>query len=319
MPIARNEASKGTSNAPIVIFAYNRPDRIAALFESLKACDGFEDSPVVVYLDGPRDSADELAVGQVRDYVENIDLPNVQHVASDHNKGLRNSVYAGVSQVVSEHGRAIVLEDDLVVSPTTLSYFNRALDFYADDPRVWSVSAYIYDIPELRDFPRALILPYASSWGWATWQRAWSRFELDAHPREENLLSDSFRQTFELNGIYPARSLLRLSLAGQLDSWAIHWWYTIMRHGGRSVYPPRRVIGNHGLSNGTHGSRLNPHQLLVRSPPPLLDRLPAFESADEIDYFAADLMKQCWELKVQRFIARAGHLKRKLPYLRKHA
>lgn len=295
--------------APVAIFAYNRPDRLRNLLRDLQSCDGFAQTPVTIFVDGPKGAQDLAAVEEVRHVVRTVASPNVHSVISDENRGLRQSVYAGVSRIIEEYGRIIVLEDDLQLSPIALSWFNSALDHYATDERVWSISGYIYDAPALREFSRALILPMTSSWGWATWLRAWTRFDLDARPRDENLRSPAFKQAMSINGVYPFYEVLRHSITGRLDSWAAHWSYTVFQNGGRSIFPPRRVIHNRGLSAGTHGTRLNPQELLVKRPP-LLERLPKLESADEIDYFAADLLKQCWEARVQRGIVRAGVAKR---------
>src|SRR5690606_15821461 len=115
----------------------------------------------------------------------------------------------------------------------------------------------------------------------------------------------------DMNGFYLFQNMLRQSMIGRVNRWYAYWLDTIFRHGGRSVFPPRRVLFDYGFSVGTHGSLLNPHELLMKRPP-LLDRLPTFEEADEIDYFAADLLKRCWEARVQRGIAFAGGIKRHL-------
>jgi hypothetical protein len=297
--------------APIAVFAYNRRDHLAAIIHSLERCEGFSESPVTIFVDGPRDGADRDAVEEVRAFVKGLTHANLNYVISETNQGLRKAIYAGVSQLVAKHGRVIVLEDDLVLSPIALSYFNRALTYYAHDARVWSISGYISDAKELRDYPRALILPYAHSWGWATWDRAWQQFDLNARPRNENMRAASFRRAIDMNGFYPFRLMLASSISGRINSWYAHWLYTIFRHGGRSVFPPRRVLDNYGISAGTHGGRFNPHERLVKRPP-LLQRVPDFEDADEIDYFAADLLKQCWEARVQRVISYAGVLKRRM-------
>ncbi|MGV0724057.1 hypothetical protein ABQF17_25440 [Mycolicibacterium elephantis] len=304
-PISKNDL------APIAVFAYNRPAHLARLIHSLERCEGFSQSPVTIFVDGPRSRTDRAAVEEVQALVTELAHPNVGHVISPVNKGLRNSVFDGVSKLMAEHDQVIVLEDDLVLSPIALSYFNRALDFYAADSRVWSISGYIPDVPRLRDFPRALILPSAHSWGWATWRRAWKQFDLNARPRDENLQASSFRQAIDMNGYHRFRFALSLSIAGYTDSWYLHWLYTIIRHGGRSVFPPRRVLDNYGVSAGTHGGRFNPQDRLVKRPP-LLDRVPDFENADEVDYFAVDMLKHCWEARVHRLIPLAGSLKRRL-------
>lgn len=306
-----SEIPAETPLAPVAIFAYNRQHRLQAMVESLRRCEGFDRSPLIIFVDGPKRGTDRAAVEQVREYVLSLTLPNLHTVISETNKGLRTSISSGVTQVIAKHGRVIVLEDDLVLSPIALTYFNNALDHYSNDPRVWSVSGYISDVPQLRDFPRALILPYAHSWGWATWGRAWRHFDLNARPRNENLQAASFRQAMDMNGFYPFRDMLQHSLSGRVNSWYAHWLYTIFRNGGRSIFPPRRILDNYGINAGTHGGGLNPHERLVKRPP-LLERIPLFEDAGEIDYFAVDLLKRCWEARVQRGIAAVGGVKRRL-------
>jgi hypothetical protein len=84
---------------------------------------------------------------------------------------------AGVAEVLEEHGRAIVLEDDLVLSPHFLQYMNDGLDRYEDDARVASIHGYVYPVDG--PLPETFFLKGADCWGWATWSRAWSHFEPD--------------------------------------------------------------------------------------------------------------------------------------------
>lgn len=305
-----NQASS-SGRSPVAIFAYNRPRHLAAMIATLQSCEGFEESPVKIFVDGPRGNADLAGVGEVRRLVRGLQCPNVTYEFADDNRGLRRSIYAGVSQMVSTYGRVIVLEDDLVLSPIALSYFNDALEHYEHDTRVWSISGYISDVRSLRSYPRTLTLPFAHSWGWATWDRAWRQFDLDAEPESINRRAKSFELAFSMNGFYPYHLMLERSSSGQVDSWYAHWLYAIFRNGGRSVFPPRRVLDNYGISSGTHGGRLNPHERIVRRPS-LLQTVPEFSDAGEVDYFALDLLSKSWEARVQRCVFHLGYLKRRI-------
>jgi len=300
-----------TDYAPIAIFAYNRPDSLTRMMASLRECKEFEHSTITIFVDGPKNEKDKAAVDRVRHLVQNLRLPNVTNVFSETNKGLRQSIYSGVNEICAGQGRVIVLEDDLVLSPIALRYFNDGLDYYKDDVRIWSIAGYLYDVPELRDSRKAIALPFAHPWGWATWARAWSRFSLDNRPRLTDLESAAFCQMFDVNGIYPFAAQLQQSIAGRVDSWFIHWYYTIFQNGGWSIFPPRRVLDNFGISQGTHGSALNPHEYLVERPT-LLNEEVIFESMVSLNYAALDQLKRCRELRVQRFIATAGRAKRRL-------
>lgn len=300
--------------APVAVFAYNRPDRLRAMIDSLKACRGFSDTAVRIFVDGPKRDEDGAAVHEVRTLVQNLALPNISWSFQQENRGLRQSVFTGVSEIIERDGRAIVLEDDLILSPISLDYFNLMLREYEFNDRVWSVAGYIYDAPMLRNSSRALMLPFTHPWGWATWARAWRQFELDSRPTDETLNAQAFARAFDMNGLYPFSAQLKNSIDGRVNSWFIHWYYTIFDHGGASIFPPRRLIDNYGFNEGSHGGALNPHTRLVERPP-LLDVLPQ-GCDDSINYGALDLLKNSRELHVQRMIARAGSAKRLLATLR---
>jgi hypothetical protein len=295
--------------APVAVFAYNRPDKVASLMSNLQACRGFSESPVRVFVDGPRNDADDPAVNAVRRFVEKIAAPNVSFTFHESNLGLRNSIFTGVTEMISEYGRTIVLEDDLILSPMSLDYFNEALNKYAAEMRVWSIAGYNYDVPELRHSGKALSLPFTHPWGWATWARAWNRFDLDSRPDSHELNSRSFQCAFDMNGIYPFTKQLKNSISGRVNSWSVHWYYTVFRHGGVSIFPPRRVVDNNGLNAGTHGGARNPSNLLIRRPD-LLAEMPEFCEPDFIDYTAMDALRRCRELHVRRYIAHVGTAKR---------
>jgi hypothetical protein len=267
----------------------------------------------VIFVDGPKGEADTSDVLRVSQFARNSGYPNVRAIVSDKNKGLRKSIFAGVTSMCAEYGRVIVLEDDLVVSPALLRYFGQALDRYEKETRIYSVSAHIYDCPELRKLKRGLILPITNSWGWATWQRAWTGFDPDMPIDEKNLKSATFRKFFNVDGFYPLSELLELSLEKSIDSWLIHWYYHIFINGGLTVYPPQRYVENHGMRQGaTHGSALNPFHLLVRRRPEILDADIELPEPSQIDYWAMDLLKRCRETTVHRWISHAGRLKRRI-------
>src|SRR5207253_2516275 len=116
---------------------------------------------------------------------------------SEVNRGLARSVIDGVTRLCGSHGRVIVLEDDLLVSRGFLAYMNEALDRYARHERVMQVAGYSLDA--FRPEPRALFLPIATSWGWATWARAWSHFQ-EQPVALERLLDPGYRRGFDMDG-----------------------------------------------------------------------------------------------------------------------
>ncbi len=144
--------------APVALFVYRRLELLSRVLDSLEACPEFGASKVVIFSDGPRQSSDAV-VGEVRAYLRSRLRPNMQVVEAERNNGLARSIIGGVTQLCEEYGRVIVLEDDLLVSPALLTWFNTALNACADDPKVMQVSGYMYNVAALRGREEGFYLP----------------------------------------------------------------------------------------------------------------------------------------------------------------
>lgn len=83
------------------------------------------------------------SVEKVRDYVKSITgFKEVHYKFALQNKGLGNSVIKGVTEVINRYGKAIVLEDDLILAPNFLFFMNQGLDKYKEETSVFSICGY---------------------------------------------------------------------------------------------------------------------------------------------------------------------------------
>ncbi len=240
--------------APVVVFAYRRPDHLRNTLTSLMRCEGFGQSPVIVYCDGPRDTDETVVVMATRDLARSMLGEHAEYHFSEVNLGLSRSVIAGVSDVVGRFGRVIVVEDDLELSPAFLTFMNQALNHYADDERVFQVSGYMFDVPELKASASALFLPFTVSWGWATWRRAWDQFDTRASGWEALRSDTNLRRRFNLDGTYDYATMLVRQMEGLRDSWAVRWYWAVFKANGLVLFPPVSLVSNSGFDgSGTHG------------------------------------------------------------------
>ena len=141
------------------------------------------------------------------------------------NFGLANSIISGVSKLVTEYGKVIVFEDDLLSSIYTLQYFNEALAKYANEEKVMHIGAYMYPLKG-NNLPETFFFRAATSWGWATWARAWKHFE----PNVDVLLNQFDHKKanqFAIEGTMNFWKQLTGFKAGKNNSWAIRWYASI--------------------------------------------------------------------------------------------
>jgi len=282
--------------APIVVFCYRRPQHLKRTLKSLLRCDLINNSRIIIYCDGPKNSDQMPLVLETRQTAVSLLGARAEYHFSDVNLGLARSIIDGVGSVVRRYGRAIVLEDDLECSPFFLSFMNLALDKYSTDSRVWQVSGYMFNLPKPQTQNSAFFLPFTVSWGWATWDRAWNRFDPSAQGWRDLQHDPLLKDRFDLDGAYPFSVMLQSQMEGQLDSWAIRWYWTVFCQQGLVLFPPRTLITNHGFDgSGSHGRGfLRNFRSGLLSPPTTIPSMPEF-----VSYSPSDLKTVSCALKIQ--------------------
>jgi hypothetical protein len=235
--------------APIVLFTYKRlwytKQTVEALQNNLYA----EQSHLFIFSDGPKTEKDELKVKEVRKYLKTIKgFKNIEIIERDKNWGLANNIIDGITKVVNQYGRVIVLEDDLVTSPYFLKFMNDGLNIYEEEEKVISIHGYVYPIKGL---PEIFFLRGADCWGWATWKRGWDLFEKDGKKLLDELVKRKLTKLFDFNGAYPYTKMLKDQAEGKVDSWAIRWYASAFIHEKLTLYPGISLVKHIG-DLGTH-------------------------------------------------------------------
>lgn len=251
--------------APVAIFAYNRPAHLARVLSGLEKNPEASRSRLYLFCDGPRRGADESNVHAVRQMARQASgFGQVDIIERDTNFGLARSIVEGVRDVCAAHGRAIVLEDDVVPTPYFLSYVNAALDRYADVERVVSVGCHTFDSG--MDLPETFFLHVPDCWGWGVWRRSWDLFDANGPALLRSVIDSGRTAAFDFDGTYPytqmlkdcadgfnqmGRPLVRLRLShresrplsgasGNVEYWFRRQWHA-RRRAFRSGNPLRRA------------------------------------------------------------------------------
>lgn len=238
--------------APIALFVYARPYHTRRTVEALLGNPQAASSDLIVFSDAARTPDKEEAVRLVREYaagIEGFRSLIIHH--RPYNFGLAKSIIEGVTQVLLDHERVIVLEDDLVTSPYFLRYMNEALARFAEEERVISVHGYVY--PVHKPLPEAFFLRGADCWGWATWRRGWAQFNPDGQFLLNELKRQHLLKLFDFNGAYSYSEMLKGQINGSNDSWAVRWHASAFLANKLTLYPGRSLTHNIGNdSTGTH-------------------------------------------------------------------
>lgn len=235
------------SFAPVALFVYNRPWHTRQAVEALRANPLAAETPLYVFSDAHREAAAKQAVEEVRAYIRTITgFHSITIIERNENYGLARAIITGVGQLCEQYGRVIVLEDDLATSRYFLEYMNAALDKYEQEQRVMQIAGYMFPA-QMNINEDAVLLPFTSSWGWGTWQRAWRYFDAEAQGFEQLKANSELRRAFDLGGRYGYFRMLESQRRGETDSWAIRWYLSVFLRQGLTLYPRKSLVRNLGF------------------------------------------------------------------------
>ena len=242
-----------TSKTPIAFFTYNRPHHTLQALESLSRCKRLDECKIFIYCDGPKcpEQINNVLASQqvVQSFAEKLDA---DIIIQQKNIGLAQSIVSNVTDLCKRFGQVIVIEDDLIVSHSFIDYMLQALDRYKDEETVYQISGFMLPVDHLRPHD-AFFLPFTTTWGWATWNRAWKKFDWNATGYQALFSDKIMRKQFDLDGSYPYYEMLIGRFSGKNDSWGILWWYVVFSLGGLVLYPGRTLVSNKGFDGtGTH-------------------------------------------------------------------
>ena len=232
--------------APIALFVYNRPKHTQKTIIALQANPLAKKSDLIIYSDGPKNDSEIPHVKEVRDYLKTISgFRTIQIVERENNWGLAKSIISGVTEIINQCGKIIVLEDDIVTSPKYLNFMNSALNIYEGKEKVWHISGWTYPI----EFPieeDAFLWRVMNCWGWATWSDRWSQFEKNPN-RLIDSWSDKQKRHFDLEDTGFFWPQITENASGNLNTWAIFWYAIIYENSGLCLNPRKTYVENIGL------------------------------------------------------------------------
>lgn len=238
--------------APIILFGFNRAASLRRAAEALSGNAEASSSDLYVFVDGPRaDKPGEASkVEAVRSCARTIGgFRSVTCTFAERNRGLAPSIISGVTQVMNAHGRAIVVEDDLVVSRSFLRYMNEMLDKYENDDRIMQVTGFGCKIKKPEDYPWDVYLNERShSWSWATWKERWDTvdWEVKDFAQLKNSLKGQLAFCKRGSDLY---KMLKDYMEGKNSSWYIRFNYSMYKQHRYAVCPIRSLVQNEGFTS----------------------------------------------------------------------
>lgn len=234
--------------APVLLIGFNRPERLAAQVERLRAV---KPSRLFIAVDGPRAGrlGEAEVVARTREAAKLVDWPcELKMRFLDENRGCRYAPPEAISWMLEAAGEGIILEDDCVPTVDFLRFASGLLERYRDDERIGMISGdnfYGFQTDQTSSYHFSR---HVHIWGWATWRRAWRAYDGTMA---------RYRETVEAI-LHPRRSTKfirywRKYLRSVLDNpttWDIQWCVAMAAHGWLSAVPRENLVANIGHEAG---------------------------------------------------------------------
>lgn len=257
MAINRGSIGRDMSDslAPVVLFVYNRPVHTRRTLEALEKNVLSDQTRVIIFADGAKPGASPETVSTIletRSIIrEDWSFKLLEIYESESNQGLAKSIIEGVTSIINEYGKVIVLEDDIVTGLHFLEYMNQALDHYRDEPKVWHISGWTYPVKSNR-FEEAFFWKTMNCWGWATWADRWQHYHKDVNYLVRKFSAQDI-WAFNVKGAEDFWQQVLDNRDRKIDTWAIFWYATIFINNGLCLSPYRSLVQNIGLDgSGVH-------------------------------------------------------------------
>lgn len=248
-------------NTPILYLIFNRPDLVEITFTAICS---IKPKKLYIAADGPRigNSIDALNCLIARQYVlSKIDWDcDIKTLFHDTNYGCGKAVSTAITWFFEEVEEGIILEDDCLPELSFFRFCDELLKKYKYEDKIMILSGF-NPINNSKSFTASYTFSiYSGIWGWATWKRAWSKYNYFIpewyNPQVRRQITSSFKYHKDAKALANGLdSVVNL----ECDTWDYQWGFYRTLHNSLGVIPRYNLISNIGFGlDATHTVKGDP-------------------------------------------------------------
>ena len=239
---------------PVLLLVFNRPGTTKLVIDAIRTA---HPQRLYVAADGPRDhkAGEAQLCAEVRRLATDIDWPcEVRTLFREHNLGCRDAVSSAITWFFEQEPEGIILEDDCLPSQSFFPYCVELLKRFRDDERIMCITGCNFQ-QDMSGYPYSYYFSnYVHVWGWATWRRAWRRYDDAMKVYPEYVDRNFFRSLSHSSGFcnYWKGELDKVYYR-KLDTWDYVWLFSCWANSGLTCTPRVNLVSNIGFApDATH-------------------------------------------------------------------
>ena len=241
--------------SPVLFLVFNRPEPSAEVFAAIRAA---RPPRLYVAADGarPNRSGEAQRAEETRRVATAVDWPcEVKTLFRDRNLGCKQAVSQALDWFFECEPEGIVLEDDCVPDPSFFRYCDELLEHYREDERIALISGDNFQFGRVYGESSYYFSRYCHIWGWASWRRAWRRYDRDINAWP------AFRDNGGLERVFGTRPrevrywrrILDEVHQGKIDTWDYQWNFAVWAQSMLTILPQKNLVKNIGFGvDATH-------------------------------------------------------------------
>ncbi|MBU0490120.1 MAG: hypothetical protein KKA07_17210 [Bacteroidetes bacterium] len=239
---------------PVLFLIYNRPKHTQKVFETIRKA---KPAKLFIAADGanPNKPDDELKCLQAREIIKSIDWECELYLRFlNENRGCKVAVSSAIDWFFGNVEQGIILEDDCIPHESFFTYCDVLLDKYKDDEEVGCINSVNFMSTANDTASTYYFTKFPQVWGWATWRRAWKRYDVNMKNfpdfLKKNLISKYARTKNEQ--IHWLEKFERVS-QGKIDTWDYQWLFAHWYYDMKAIAPSHNITSNIGFDlDATH-------------------------------------------------------------------
>lgn len=232
------------SKPAVLLITYRKSEYI---HEILTAINAFQPPTLYIFQNKEKNANEAQLTAKVTEEIKHFkyEQPLVYQQHSEH-LNLNESVQKSIDSVFQHENELIILEDDIVPTPSFFEYCSVLLRQFQDNPNIGVINGCnLNAIEENGIFLSDYSLPF---WGWATWRDRWSLF------RPEEINWKEIKQN--MHGIQSNRGFFSFffkNIVIHETPWDVQWSMILNHHQLKTVLPCTNLIVNKGFhKDGTY-------------------------------------------------------------------
>ena len=239
---------------PILIIAYNRPNKLKALIAKISY---IKPTKIYVSCDGPKkNNLEEINKIKKIKKIINTDInweSEIKKNYSNFNQGCKLGCINAISWFFEQEEYGIILEEDCIPDLSFFEYAAFLLKKYSKNEEIFLISSDGRATKQFNASDSYYFSRYPTLWGWASWRRSWNIYKSD-------LKKWSLKDLTYVNDITKSgktkrfwKSNFKQVITKNFDTWDYQLAYTCFKRKMFTIVPSVNLVSNIGFDNeATH-------------------------------------------------------------------